>query len=677
VSSPQVSPDGSRIAFVRKHVGEKNEYVTNLWMVATDGQSPPRPFTAGGKDSQPRWSPDGSRIAFIGAREKDKPQVWVIPAAGGGALETAGRAPAGGEAVPLTRFPEGSFGRIQWSPDGRWIAASFREQHANWTAEAKKKREETGASTPPREIDDWWYRLDGDGYFLGQRHHLYLIDASSGEARMVYSKDVMGTFNFDFSPDSRQIVIATNRDRRAMIRPWKSELLRLNIAPGARFGTISRIPNLPEGVIDRVAWSPDGRWIAYVGREGRDGAYSTKNLHLYVCDPVKGGARDLLRGCDDCLLAVAISDAAEAEFAASIQWAPARASRRLYFRLGRLGETHIGSVSLRGGDLRLHTRGRIACDMGNLSADGRIMALTTAAPTRLAEVFAADTQAAPFRLRRLSTFNDALLGELDLIEPQEAWVKAPDGTQVHTWCLKPRTHRGRRGARRQRFPAVLEVHGGPHAMYGVGFFHEFQLLAANGYAVFYSNPRGSKGYGEAFCDAIRGSWGDRDWVDVQAVTRFMQKQPFVAPKRIGIMGGSYGGFMTNWAIGHSREYCAAITDRCVSNLISMFGSSDYTEAPDAYWPGNAWDRPEHMWTHSPLKYLGQARTPMLIIHSEGDLRCNVEQAEQVFTALKLRNVPCRFVRYPASTFHGMSRSGPPDLRMHRLREILNWWRRWL
>jgi dipeptidyl aminopeptidase/acylaminoacyl peptidase len=164
---------------------------------------------------------------------------------------------------------------------------------------------------------------------------------------------------------------------------------------------------------------------------------------------------------------------------------------------------------------------------------------------------------------------------------------------------------------------------------------------------------------------------------LQAVIEFMKQRPYVDPRCLGVMGGSYGGYMTNWIIGRTRDFKAAITDRCVSNLVSFPGTTDYLEPPDRYWPGNWWDRPEKLWAMSPLKDLGKCRTPTLIIHSEGDLRCNIEQAEQVFTVLKLNNVPTRFVRYPSSTSHGLSRTGPPDLRLHRLNQILEWWKRWL
>jgi dipeptidyl aminopeptidase/acylaminoacyl peptidase len=275
-------------------------------------------------------------------------------------------------------------------------------------------------------------------------------------------------------------------------------------------------------------------------------------------------------------------------------------------------------------------------------------------------------------VRLLTAFNQPLLDELELATPEEVWVTADDGHAVHGWLmLPPRPPAGGRS------PGLLAIHGGPHAQYGVGFFHEFQWLAAEGYAVLYGNPRGSKGYGRAHCAAIRGRWGSDDWVDLQALTKRLREDPRVDGDRLGVMGGSYGGYMTNWAIGHTREFRVAITDRCVSNLVSMFGSSDLPDLPDSYFPGNSWDHPEGLWQQSPLKYLGEATTPTLIIHSEGDLRCNIEQAEQVFTVLQLRGIASRFVRYPKSTSHGMSRSGPPDLRLHRLEEMRAWLQRYL
>lgn len=649
VSSPRLSPDGDSIVFVKKHINpEKNEYVTNLWMVASDGSSSPRQFTSGGKDSQPHWSPDGSRIAFVSGREKSRMQVCVMHA-------------AGGEAVALSTFPEGTIGAIRWSPDGALIAASFREVHADWTEKAKAERKEKGLSDPPRVIDDWWYRLDGDGYFIAQRHCLYLIDTETGKHRKVYDQDSMGHFSFDFAPDSRRIVIATNRDKKAMIRAWKDELLILDTATGR----LKQVPNLPKGPKAEVKWSPDGRCIAYAGRVGHDGLYDTENVELFVCDPRGGRARSLTGKEDYCLLGIALSDSCEVAFVPTFQFTPD--SRRLVMQIGWHGESHVASVGVAGGRIRFHTRGSFMHGLGNLDRDGKRIAMTIGNSTKLDEVCVArlGDRLAP---TVLTDFNGPLLKGLEIVKPQAVWVNTPDGTRCQAWMMMPA-----RSNPRKKHPAVLEIHGGPHAQYGIGYFHEFQVLASNGYVVFFSNPRGSKGYGRDHTAAIRGNWGAADWVDIQAVTALMKSHKTVNPRKLGVMGGSYGGFMTNWVIGHTRDFAAAITDRCVSNLVSMAGNSDYVDEPDQYWEGNFWDRPETRWDQSPIKYMGNARTPTLIIHSEGDLRCNVEQSEQLFSALKLLNVPTRFVRYPASTSHGMSRSGPPDMRIHRLKQILDWW----
>jgi len=308
--------------------------------------------------------------------------------------------------------------------------------------------------------------------------------------------------------------------------------------------------------------------------------------------------------------------------------------------------------------------------MGNFSANGRRMALVRASSQQPAEVFVADVSAKTWRCHQRTHLNKALMAQLQLSQPEMYWVDS-NGTPVQVWVMTPPKGRRRRG------PAVLQVHGGPHCQYGVGFFHEMQLLAAAGYTVVFSNPRGSKGYGRDFCASIKGAWGGADWEDIQAVTAFMGTLPTVDPKRIGIMGGSYGGYMTNWAVSHSDRYRAAITDRSICNLVNFFGSTDLPGCPGHYWSGNNWDSTDTLWAQSPLQFFGNVQAPMLIIHSEGDLRCPIDQADQIFFVLKMRKIPVRLVRYPASTSHGMSRSGPPKLRIHRLHQILDWWKKYL
>lgn len=651
VGDPRIAPDGSRVCFVVKKTGKKNRTQTSLWMADADSRRA-RQFTQGVKDSQPRWSPDGHQLAFVSGREHKPPQVYLIDT-------------DGGEARPLTEFPEGVITQLRWSPDGKRLAMLFRETSSEFTREAEQKRKKSGASTPPRVTSSLWYRLDGDGYFLDARFQLIVVDVESGQHRVLYDRDTLGSMTFDFSPDGRRIVVSTNRDRQALIRPWKDELRIIDV----KSGRSRAIAGLPAGPKSHVCWSPDGKWIAYAGRLGRDGSYSVENLELFVCDPKKGEAKSLTDKEDYCLLAVAIGDAGEAEFAPWLAFTPD--SKRVLTRIGHHGAMQLASVPVTGGKLDFHSGGEYDQSFGNLSASGRI-ALLRGSTTALAEVHLGKIEKGRLKTRQLTRLNRRQLSELQIPAPSSHWITAEDGHRFQAWVIQPPGGRTRR-----KRAAVIEVHGGPHAQYGYGFFHEFQVLAAAGYVVVYSNPRGSKGYGRDHCAAIHGNWGSADWLDMQALTAFTQQLDSVDPLRVGIMGGSYGGYMTNWAIGHSQDYRAAITDRCVSNLVSMSGNSDFPLEPDVYFPGNGWDRPEERWQQSPMAYFGNVKTPTLVIHSEGDLRCNVEQGEQVFTALQLLGIPSKLVRYPSSTSHGMSRMGPADLRIHRLKQILDWWEKWL
>ncbi|MCB9897685.1 MAG: S9 family peptidase [Planctomycetes bacterium] len=659
VGDPRVSPDGAHVVFVVKHVGDRFDYRTNLWMADADGGEP-RQLTSGDSDRAPRWSPDGRTLAFLRTKDKGRPQVWLLPV-------------DGGEATKLTDFPEGTIAGLRWSPDGSRLGVVFRPQADEWTLDAAKEREKQGRSDPPRVIDDPWYRFDGDGYFGAQRFALYVADATSGAHRLVYDGDRLGQFHWDWAPDGKRIALATNRDAYAFAKEWTAELLVLDVDRG----TLKRLPGLPKGPKAGVAWSPDGRSIAWAGILDDDGTRQSDNVQLFVSDPVKGGARNLLAKTDWCLVAPVLSDASEVEFAARFCWTPD--SKRLWMQIGWHGETQLATVPARGGEVVFHTSGKRQHQLGNLSSDGSRLALVVDAPDRPVDVYVAEVPPAAelqrggrLALRQVSHVNRELLAELDLADVTDRWVTSADGTAVQMWIMLPPGA----DARKKR-PTILEVHGGPQAQYGWNFFHEFQLLAAQGYAVVFSNPRGSKGYGQEFTRGIHWSWGKRDWEDVQAVLAEVEAQPFCDRKRLGIMGGSYGGFMTLWAIGHDTRFRAAISDRCVSNMIAMWGSSDVYMWPNSYFPGNAWDDVEASWEMSPLKHIGNVVTPTLLIHSEGDLRCNVAESEQVHSALALRGVPVRFVRYPKNTSHGMSRGGPPDMRIHRLGQIVAWWKQWM
>lgn len=653
VSNPRLSPDGRQIVFALRTHGEKNDTRTDLWQIAARGGEP-RPLTRAGTDSRPAWSPDGRTLAFV-RRVDAGTQIALLPV-------------DGGEARLLTSFPEGDVGAFQWTSDGTRLVTSFRPRAAEWTAPQIDARKDDGRSDPPLVIDDPLYRYDGDGYFEAQRYALYEVDASSGAARLVYDKERGHAFDFDVAPDGRRAALITNRHRTAFVKEHTREVVVLDL----KTKKVSRVPGAPAGSKSKVRWSPDGKLLAWAGIEDADDTRLNANVDLWVAAPGRGKAKNLTAGSDHCLLAITIADTSEVGFEATFCWG-AR-SDRIFFQAGWHGETQIHSVPAGGGPLQTHTSGRSQHNLADLARDGKSGVLIVESATRPAELALATIAGSKkrFGVRRLTDFNGPLLDEVALADISAKWVRSTDGARVQMFTMLPPG-----ASAKTKRPTLLNVHGGPACQYGFAFFFEFQVMAANGYAVVFSNPRGGKGYGEAHCRAIDGDWGNKDWDDIQAVADDAAAQSFCDPKRFAICGGSYGGYMTLWAIGHTRRFTAAVADRCVANMVSMWGASDIYVWPDTFFPGNAWDDTEKLWDMSPLKHLGNARTPTLIVHSEGDLRCNVAESEQAYSSLVIQGVPTRFVRYPRSTSHGMSRGGPPDMRKHRLEQYLAWWDRWL
>ncbi|MAI67336.1 MAG: hypothetical protein CMJ26_05620 [Phycisphaerae bacterium] len=652
VGDPQISPDGSQILYTRKSVKDGVNNRT-IWVTPTKGVKKPRELTTNGKDGMPRWSPDGAQFAFVRSG-KSGAQIYTIDM-------------DGGEAQQLTDFPEGSISDMQWSPESDTLAVSYRKTEEVHTNAAAEKRKETKESDPPIITESAWYRLDGDGYFGHARYQLHIVDITTGEYKNIWSKDTMGFFSYCWSPKGKKIAIATNTSKNALTDSRPTKIVVYDVAHGNNI----TLPNCTKGPKDAITWSPNGKYLAWAGREGHESTYSTQNLELYVASATKGNAKSITSDIDQCLMAVTLSDTGEVAFGSQIKWTSD--SKNLLVKIGRRGEEQICSIPRNGGTLKELTSGNAIHSMGNCASDGKTVALMIGSAVAPPEIYAGKLSTNKLSTKQVSFENTGWCNDHAIANPKEKWITSKDNTKIHCWIMDPPKETKLNKSK----PAVLQIHGGPHCQYGWMFFHEFQCLASAGYTVIYCNPRGSKGYGRDHCNAIRNDWGGADWVDMQAVITMMQKNKNINSKNMGVMGGSYGGYMTNWIVGHTNDFRGAITDRCVSNLVSMGGNSDFAEKEDGYFGGNFWSRPEDRWRQSPIAHFGNVETPMLIIHSEGDLRCNIEQSEQVFAALQLRGIESRFVRYPKSTSHGFSRGGPPDLRKHRLSEILSWWKRQL
>ena len=645
-SDPQINDDGTRILFGVKEVNSKNQAINQLYSINAEGGKPTQ-LTRGDKScSSGRWVPHSNSISFVSSRNESASQLFILP-------ET-------GEAMPITTLTEGSIGSYKWSPNGKFVAYTFRETHPDFSEMGIKQRKEQGLSEAPWTTESVWYRLDGDGYFGEQRYKLYLLEIETGDTTLLSDKSAHGSYDFAWSPDSTKLAVIRSAEAEPFIAKPNDQIYLIDL-----HGNESIIPGLPSGTKEAITWSPNGSLLAYAGDVDLDDPWGTRNTKVYVVSPTGGTPKDLTGHQDFDFEVATLSDTKEAAFGAVMFWSPD--SQSIYAQIGHHGETHLGVIDAEQGGVRFLTCGFCSHSLGNISPSSGMIPSIYGDPITIPEVEIIEPSSGT--CKKLTSFNQAWLDSVELCKPESTYLESPDGTKVHTWTMTPDQPNG---------AAVLEVHGGPHTQYGWVFFHEFQVLAAQGYTVIYSNPRGSKGYGEAFCAAIRGDWGNKDWIDVQTVTNYAKSLPGI--ERVGIMGGSYGGYMTNWAIGHSNDYKAAITDRCVSNMVSMAGNSDFPFNKDGYFKGVAWGSLEDisdLWKVSPIAYFTEVTTPTLVIHSEGDLRCNVEQGEQVFTALKMQGIPSRLVRYPRSTSHGMSRSGPADLRMHRLKEILSWWNRYL
>ncbi len=655
VGETQIAPDGRRIVFtVKRTDAEKNKYYTRLWMADAD-TGEVRPFTADEHgDGSPRWSPDGKTVIFTSDRDKEKAQIYSI-------------ASDGGEARPLVTLEEGAIQALAWSPDGGRIAFLYRATPPEWSMAAKKEREEKGTSSPVRVHTRLFYRLDGFGYWDNSYWQVYVADASTGEAHRITNEPV----NFGapcWSPDGKTLAFVANRRDDWDLVDNHDDIWT---AP-AEGGTLTQVV-APVGPKSGLAWSPDGQWLAFAGHTDPDDTWGGKN-HRVLVVPAGGAeeAKDLTGATDKAVGWLTLADIHEAGGGAELIWSPD--SKTLYFPISERGDTRLYRVNVDGSGLEPLTPADHEMGSFSISRDGQRFGLSIGNATELADVYLGTLSGSRMELRRLSRVNESLLAETEMQMPEVFETRSQDGYPVHGWILRPSSF-----APAKRYPCVVYVHGGPALQYGgqAGPFHELQWLAANGYVVIFCNPRGSKGYGEAHTQAIKGDWGSRDWLDVQAEADYAAALPYVDGSRMAIMGGSYGGYMTAWAVGHTDRFKCAITDRLVGNIHSMSGTCDFPWEHGKFYKGNAWDDPSDLWRVSPLHFAGKVTTPLLIIHSDGDLRCPVGQAEELFAALRQQRKVVEFVRYPAESSHGLSRGGPPDLRLDRLRRNLVWLDRYL
>jgi len=651
VSDPQLSPDGKQIAYVKTVIEEKTkEYRSTIWIVPADGSGKPRPFTSGPKrDTSPRWSPDGTKLAFVSDRTDEK-QIWI--------METLG-----GEALQLTTMRRGASGP-SWSPDSKRICFTAPvnpedppdelqkplDEKAK-EAEKKKKLEEPTVVTRLKMKSDAAMGLIGKS-----RNHLFVQDVAGQEpAKQITSGD-FDHFGPAWSPDGNYIAFCANRQENPDKEPWIVDVFTVP----SDGGEPKQITD-SKGPSTSPVWTPDGRYIIYAGHKREYGAATLSKIWRV---PSEGGESVVLTGSFD--RSVGDSMAGDSHFGPS-ENGPAVSpdGKVVYFLASDSGNTSLFSVPVEGGNVSLTLGGKRQIFGFTLDSSGKKAAIAVSTPTMPGDIGSLELGTSSERM--LTDENQGLLEEVYLSEPEALNFKSKDGQDRLGWVMRPIGYQ-----EGKKYPAILEIHGGPASMYGWNFFFEFQLLAAKGYTVFYTNPRGGEGFGQEFLHAVIGDYGGMDYEDLMSWVDFAASHNLVDETNLGVTGGSYGGFMTNWIVGHTDRFKAAVTQRSISNWISFHGVSDigytFTETQIL---GNPWKDFDLLWKHSPLAYVENVTTPLLIIHAEKDQRCPIEQGEQFYVALKKLDRETEMARFPESS-HELSRSGKPVLRVHRLNQILRW-----
>lgn len=647
ISQPQISPHGDLAVYCEHSVDEKTEKkYAHLWAVSLpDGE--PRQITYGKQsDTAPRFSPDGRTIAFLSNREDEKqPQIYLLPS-------------DGGEARRLTDL-KGTIGSFSWSPDGTRLLLQFRAKDAE-EIEREGDEEKKKLGVVCREIGRVFYKEDGVGYLPHARRHLLIIDAQTGQAEQLTEGDVFDEWDPAWSPDGKRIAFCSNHADDPDLDP---DAIDLYLIP-ASGGEMRRLPT-PIGPKSNPSFSPDGRDIAYYGHEGKGEGW--KNTRLWVV-PANGEGE---ARCITCAHDFDVSPWTINDMGSLPQVAPtwSKNGDGIYFQVAYHGNTVLKMANLDGAVSDVIDRDGV---VGVFSFDREQERLIYfhADMKDPGQVFLRDVASGDEK--QLTRANSELLEDIDLGEIEEVWFKGAAGNDVQGWIITPPgIDRGK------QYPSILEIHGGPLVQYGNFFMHEFYYLAAQGYVVYFCNPRGGQGYGEEHAKAIWNDWGGADYDDLTAWVDYVSQRSYIDSERMGVTGGSYGGYMTNWIIGHTDRFAAAVTQRSVSNLISMYGSSDFNWTFQEEF-GNVppWEDMENYWRQSPIKYIGNAVTPTLVIHSENDMRCPIEQGEQVFVALKRLGVDTKMIRFPDEP-HGLSRGGRTDRRIARLEQISGWFHRYL
>ena len=670
IANPQLSPDGSRVAFTRVNVDEKRTgYETSIWTVGPSGAEAPVRMTNGKHDAQPRWSPDGKHIAFVRGGDKDetgKPKLGQI----------AILSLAGGEARTITDLPKGATNPT-WSPDGKRIAfLSSTTPEDIEKAARKKTTTQAGQPAPEAEhesdvhvISRAVYRSNDEGYLDPKRHqHIWALnvpltsDESPRPTQLTSGDYDEGELRW--TNDGSRIYFVTTR----VDEPYYETPSRDIYSVSSTGGTPEKLTTIPMGVGD-LTLSPDGRRAAFHGSVTHP-VRSYSQSDLWVMDLVSNAQPHNLTADYD----YDVGDSVFGDNATprggngrTLHWSPD--GRFLYDIVARQGRTPIIRVDAQSGAVTEITHGDQAVLDFSITPDTRNMVALISTPTMIGDLFAVAPDGTQ---TRISDFNQKLWSQLNLTPAEEINYKSFDGRNIQGWIQKPPDFDPTR-----KYPLILNIHGGPHAAYGWVFDHEFQWMAAKGYVVLYINPRGSTSYGQEFGNIIQYHYPGDDYRDLMIGVDELLKRGYVDDKKLGVTGGSGGGVLTDWTVTHTDRFSAAVSQRDISNWASWWYTADFTLFQPNWFKAPPFEDPQDYNNRSAITFVKNIHTPVMFVLGESDSRTPPDSGgEQLFRALKYMKRPTAMVVFPRET-HELSRSGEPWHRVERLDHIVGWFDKWL